>query len=117
MPYTTYKILHILCVLLTASFLSASFLCNSKEKWIKITSGIFSFLILASGFGLLARLGFSHGDVQWPVWVKLKLGIWLVIAVGAPILAKRLTKYRTLVFFAFMGLFTLAIALAVFKQP
>lgn len=117
MPYTTYKILHILCLLLTASFLSVSFLCNYKEKWVKILSGIFSFLILVSGFGLLARLGFSHGEVDWPLWVKIKLGIWLVIAVGAPILSKRLTKYRIPVFFAFIGLFTVAIALAVFKQP
>lgn len=113
MPFTTYKILHIICVLFTASFLSMSFLCNYKEKWIKITSGIVSLLIFVTGFGLMARLGFT--DVAWPMWVKVKLVIWLVIAISAPILAKRLTKNRGLVYFTFMGFFAVAIALAVLK--
>ncbi|MFT5387181.1 MAG: putative membrane protein SirB2 [Candidatus Omnitrophota bacterium] len=113
MPYTTYKILHIVCLLLTTSFLSVSFLCTYNEKWIKITSGIVSLLILVTGFGLLAKLGFN--DVSWPLWVKIKLTIWLLIAGGAPVLAKRLTKNRGLAFVILMGLFGLATAVAVLK--
>jgi uncharacterized membrane protein SirB2 len=113
MPFTTYKILHIICILFTASFLSVSFLCSYKEKWIKITSGILSLLIAVTGFSLVAKLGFT--DVQWPLWIKIKIGIWMAIAIAAPILAKRLTKNRALVFFGFMGLFCVAITLTILK--
>ena len=48
------------------------------------------FLILASGFGQLARLGIKH-DWLFPGWVWAKLGIWLllvkVVPRGAPELA------------------------------
>ncbi len=48
------------------------------RKWVAITHGIGLLIVLVAGFGLLARLGISHGG-DWPIWVWMKLGIWLVL--------------------------------------
>lgn len=60
----------------------------SKGLRIALASGhgVGVFLILLGGFGLLARLGI-HGD--WPLWIKLKLGMWGVFAL-LTIVVKRL---------------------------
>ena len=50
---------------------------DSGRKWVAITHGIGLLIALVGGFGLLARLGISHG-ADWPLWVWIKLGIWLV---------------------------------------
>ena len=39
-----------------------------------ITSGIGLLLLLVSGFGLIAKLQYG-----WPVWVFVKMGIWLAL--------------------------------------
>lgn len=113
MDYQTYKILHIAFALFAASFTGVSFLAASGQKWVKIAGGVVSLLILVTGFGILAKLGF-HGE-QWPLWVKLKIGIWVLIAVLGPVLAKRLTRYRGLAYAGLMFLFVSAAALAIWK--
>jgi len=50
---------------------------DSGRKWVAVTHGIGLLIALVGGFGLLARLGISHG-ADWPLWVWIKLGIWLV---------------------------------------
>ena len=114
MSYEVYKVLHVLCVVLFMGAIGAQFFSNSAPKSVKIISGITSFLILVGGMGLLARLGVSHGG-GWPIWVKVKLGLWLVVVIAAPVLAKRLTSHRQKAYYGISFLVFIAIYMAVNK--
>jgi len=46
------------------------------------------FLILLAGFGMLARLGISG---SWPLWIWIKIGIWLLLG-ALPVLLRRSDK-------------------------
>jgi hypothetical protein len=75
--YKTMHILFILCLFSSMGFVS----CNSnliQKKRGKWMVGLVSFLIFVAGMGLIARLGFTHGQA-FPLWVKLKMGTWFVI--------------------------------------
>lgn len=71
------------------------------RKAASIAHGVGVFLILLSGFGLLARLGMTDG---LPVWVWLKVAVLLFVG-GALVLIKRLPKG--------MGLWLLLLVIAV----
>jgi uncharacterized membrane protein SirB2 len=106
--YQLYKVIHLASVFFFLGSLGASFFVKEKVKIIKILTGITSFLILVGGMGLLARLGFSHGE-PFPFWVLLKMGLWLTLAIAGPLLARRLHSMRV---FALTGLLSLAVLAA-----
>lgn len=54
-----------------------------------IIHGIGLLLLIVTGFAMLSRLGMLHGDP--PNWVKVKLGIWLLLG-GSISLAARWSK-------------------------
>ena len=73
------------------------------------THGVALFVILVSGFGMLAKLGYG-----FPLWVWLKLVVWLLI--GAAIaLVRRLPEQATIFWFAIPLLGTVAAFLAIYK--
>jgi hypothetical protein len=88
-PYEAYKVLHLLSVMLL-------FLCfgglalyvagggtrtaNPNRKLIAALHGTAAFLVLLGGFGLLARLGVMQGG--FPLWVWLKLAVWLLLGLA-----------------------------------
>lgn len=80
--YETYKLLHLFFILMF--FSSLGFVACSSEiiskKAGKIVVGVGSFLILVGGMGLIARMGFKHGEA-FPLWLNLKIGAWLLINV------------------------------------
>lgn len=90
LSYEFYKVLHFASIFFFIAGMSATFLLKPAPKFIKIITGIASFFILVGGMGLLARIGFSHGQGAWPAWVQAKVGIWLVLAIGVPVLGKRI---------------------------
>lgn len=119
MPYEFYKVLHYFGLFLTLSgmiglisiFWSGAQPQNKLRKVLIISHGLGLLLILVSGFGLAARLGYVSG---LPVWIYYKLTVWL--AIGAAIaLIKRLNKYSTVWFIVTLGLFTAAALIAVNK--
>ncbi|ATH08391.1 hypothetical protein BIY24_10655 [Halobacteriovorax marinus] len=113
--YEVYKVIHLLCILLTVAGLAVGYY-STQPKHIKIISGITSLLILVSGMGLLARLGVSHGE-GFPGWVMVKMMIWLIIAVAGPVLAKRLSSsLKPKAFWGLILLFFIAIYFAVNKS-
>lgn len=63
----------------------------------KIISGIATLMILVSGMGLIARLGFNHGE-PWPLWAILKVVIWLVLSASLPIISKRFPKLKPMAY-------------------
>lgn len=97
MSYEFYKVLHLssLGFVLISTAAIGILAClgvleeNKKIKKIfSIVHGIFLALALVSGFGLLARLG-MHG---MPVWVILKIGIWLAFGVTPVFMKKKPSK-------------------------
>ncbi|HUF34611.1 MAG TPA: hypothetical protein VMN37_01615 [Gemmatimonadales bacterium] len=85
--YEAYKVLHLLSIMLL--FLSFGGLAlyvaaggtresNPNRKLVAALHGTAAFLVLLGGFGLLARLGVMGGG--FPLWVWIKLAIWLVLS-------------------------------------
>lgn len=85
-PYEMYKVLHLISVMLL-------FLCfgglaiyvagggtpaaNPNRRLVTALHGTAAFLVLLGGFGLLARLGLVQG--RFPLWVWIKLAVWVVL--------------------------------------
>ena len=64
-----------------------------NKRLIMFTHGVGMLLILVAGFGLLAKKLGLVGQ-GWPLWIWLKLSIWLILGIGvayvlrSPYLAK-----------------------------
>lgn len=95
--YATYKVIHLLGVLMVFIALGGAMTnaINGGTKnhlWRKplaITHGLGLLLSLVGGFGLLARLGIVHGGL--PNWVLIKLGIWILFAALISVVYKKPT--------------------------
>jgi uncharacterized membrane protein SirB2 len=97
LPYSFYKVLHILGIALTMVSLGGMFAhalnggLKSENQARKLLIGMHGtgvLVVLVGGFGMLARIGFSHG-ANFPLWLWTKLGVWTVIAAAAAL------PYRT----------------------
>ncbi len=118
MSYLTYKILHILGVLLAflaLGGLTLNALSGGRgdegrgRKLAGATHGLALLIILISGFGLLAKLGLG-----FPTWAWAKLAIWLII--GAMLaFVRRMPQHATFFWFLIPALGACAAALALFK--
>jgi hypothetical protein len=87
---TAYKVAHILGVLLVFVAFGAMLGDGTRRRLASSTHGIGLLLALITGFGMLARLGI-HGPGSWPLWVWLKLVVFLFLG-AAMTLAKRNPK-------------------------
>jgi hypothetical protein len=105
-PYETYKVLHILGVLLAFAALGGLALTvangatkstSSVRRLVAATHGAAMFVILLGGFGALARLGVMHGNL--PGWVLVKLACWVVLAVLVAIPYRKPELARTIFWF------------------
>jgi uncharacterized membrane protein SirB2 len=81
--YETYKILHIFTLLMVISAMGGVI---AEGRWIpnktfKIVVGVLSFLVFVGGMGLIARLGFKHGE-PFPVWIIVKITCWIALNVA-----------------------------------
>ncbi len=113
MSYTVYKLIHLFAIL--ALFLAIGALLaysgNKKhKKKIMILHGLSSLILFVSGFGLIARLKLH----SFPLWLNLKLGIWLVLSVLVPILISRKTNKGWIYLLVFASGFS-AVYLVLFK--
>ena len=87
MSYPFYKIMHFVGIFMMLVALAATCMHaamggskadNPFRKALGATHGIAALLILTGGFGMLARLGIVQGGL--PMWVMLKLAIWVALA-------------------------------------
>lgn len=81
--YEAYKILHIFCLFMVISAMGGII---AEGRWIanrsfKIVVGVVSFLIFVGGMGLIARLGFRHGEA-FPAWVVVKIACWILFNIS-----------------------------------
>jgi hypothetical protein len=88
LPYTFYKVVHIIGIVLVMSALGATAIhalnggtrqTNAARGLVAGLHGTGVLLILVGGFGMLARLGFRHG-AMFPGWLLVKLAVWLAAA-------------------------------------
>ena len=98
-----------LVALATAQFKGAS-----SSKLPKIIKHIAVLLLFVSGMGLLARIGVSHG-APWPMWVKVKVAIWVTVALAFPIFVKKCPTQKRFIYPATIVLILIAMMSAVLK--
>jgi len=83
MTYEFYKVLHLVAILFlftsigSLTALGRSGAGTTLRRLAAIVHGVSLGLVVVAGFGLLAKLGIM-GD--FPIWVWLKLGVWLLVA-------------------------------------
>jgi hypothetical protein len=116
----TYKLLHILGVLITFAALGGLALTvlngatrqsSGARKTIATAHGIGTFAILLGGFGALARLGMNGG---LPGWILVKLAIWLVVA-GLVVVPYRKPELAKPIFWLLPVLGAVSVAMALWK--
>jgi hypothetical protein len=94
MSYEAYKVLHLVGVFsLFASLggLAALQVTSAAEsppgkRLFGILHGVALALVVVAGFGILTQLGMPS-PAGWPLWVWIKLGVWLLL--GASLVALR----------------------------
>lgn len=114
MTYQFYKVLHIASVVGFFVLMSMAAADMKKTKFRSIVSGIASLAILVAGMGLMARLGIKHSE-GWPLWIKLKFGIWAIITIGAPVVLKRLPVHMARFMLIAYVLLVVAVYSAIYK--
>jgi uncharacterized membrane protein len=120
MSLATYKVLHILGVILL--FTGVGGLCvlsiagsesAKARKLASIIHGIALVIILIAGFGLLVKLGFG---TEIPGWIWIKLVIWAVLA-GAVFVLRKSPQLATPLLFLLPLLGAIAGYLAISNVP
>lgn len=118
MPYTVYKLIHIIGILFlfTTAGGVALYAANGGKKdenvartWVAVIHGLTLVVILISGFGLVAKIG-----TGFQMWVWAKFALWFVIG-SCALLPLRRTEFGYRLFFLIPLLGALAAFLAIFK--
>ena len=120
MSYEFYKVLHLAGIFMVISAVGAhllnGFMGGSKQfagkKFVGMLHGLGLLIAFVAGFGLMARLGiFGSG---WPVWIALKMVVWLFL--GVVILIPRYKpSWTKAVWLAVIAAGTFAVYLARYK--
>jgi hypothetical protein len=111
--YETYKILHLVSILILFSGLGISFY-GAVHKHIKMLTGLATLFTLVAGMGLMARLGMKHSE-PWPLWIQLKMGVWFLVGIGGAVIARRFPRFGKPAYFLSILLFALAAVSANYK--
>ncbi|MAX66509.1 MAG: hypothetical protein QF441_06300 [Bacteriovoracaceae bacterium] len=111
MSYQFYKMLHVISIVVFFSLYAVAAYGAGNNKKNKIITGIMLLVILVGGMGLkkFAAPG------EWPLWLNIKMVIWLIVGVFGHVIVKRFPEYAVKSFWISIGLLTLASYLANYK--
>jgi len=115
--YDAYKVIHILGIMFLFISLGAYLMLSMNQseigkKLAAFTHGLALLIIIAAGFGLLVRLGYTGTD--WPLWIWIKLFVWIIMA-GILVLIKRSPGSARVLWFLIPVLGAIAAYMAVYK--
>lgn len=113
MNYHDLKILHIFFAVLTIAMSTALFYGGST-KLRQVVTGLSCLLLLGTGFAIMGRFGIQHSG-PYPVWINVKLGMWIALTIATPIVAKRFPEKSKRLFWPWMAIALVASAMAVYK--
>ncbi len=114
MSLSAFKVLHVLGFALAFTAIGAAYASAAERRLSGLTHGAGLLLLLFSGFGMLGALGLSHSPGGWPLWIWLKLVVWLALG-AALVLLRRAPGLRTLLWWLLPLLGAAAAYLALFK--
>ena len=106
MSYIAYKLIHLtgLFTLLVALAGMAAHAAaghskdeNSAYRSLLMLHGIGALVALTGGFGLMARVGVTHGEV-FPGWIWAKLILWVVLGGAIALPYRKQSLARVLLF-------------------
>ncbi len=96
MSYEIYKVLHLLGILAIFTSLGGFAMLGIRggpesetkplRKTLAIVHGLALVVVLVAGFGLMARKGMMSSSM--PLWIYLKIGIWLVLGAAVAFVRK-----------------------------
>jgi hypothetical protein len=118
MEYQTLRIIHLTGLALTFMGLAGALALRyagattGKQRWIfRASHGVGLLLLLATGIALSFKLGLHPA----PLWLKAKVGIWL-LAGGAMTLALRFSRFAGVILI-FLGLLVLTASWLAIDKP
>ncbi len=111
MPIVFYHVLHVSAVLAMVASLAAVYFSDRPSKRCNMLLGISGLLVGVAGVGLIHKIGYSMTHH----WVLGKIGIWAVITILAPIIAKRAPQHKRRVFLGLFALLVAAVAMVYLK--
>jgi uncharacterized membrane protein SirB2 len=111
MSYQVYKMLHIISIVVFFALFAVAAYSGENSKKNKIITGLMLFMILVAGMGLkkFAAPG------EWPMWLNIKMAIWLIVGALGHVVVKRFPKHGVKAFWCSVGFLTLASYLANYK--
>ncbi len=112
MSHVFYQILHVSAAFLLVGFTFQAFAAPTPERRSASmrNTGIMSVIVLVTGFGAAAKLGYG-----FPVWMMIKLVCWLGISAISGIAFRKPEKAGGLVLIAI--LLIVGAVLSVYKKP
>ena len=122
LSHSVYNVLHVVGIILIMSSLGGVALhamnggtreANSARRLMSALHGAGAFLVLLGGFGMLARIGFKHGE-PFPGWLVVKITLWLLLA-GSIALPYRRPSLARLLLLALPLLGGFAAVMAIYK--
>lgn len=114
MSYQVYKLIHLYSLVIVCVCLAANAFSDKPMKLTKIGAMVGGLLLFVAGMGLLARGGYPHGE-PWPLWVKTKIALWLILAAGGPVSAKKFPNSKKQVLAFFTVLILMAVSLVILR--
>ncbi len=111
MSYEFYKMMHIISIVIFFAMFAVAAYTKESSKVNKIITGIMLLLIMVAGMGL--KKFAAPGN--WPLWLNLKMGIWLVVGGLGHVIIKKCPQFAVKSFWGSVGLLTLASYLANYK--
>ena len=111
MSYQFYKMLHVISIVIFFSLFAVAAYGQENTKKNKIITGIMLLLILVGGIDSKKFASPRH----WPLWLNLKMVIWLIVGVAGHVVVKRFPKYAVKTFWLSIFLLGAASYLANYK--